>query len=216
MSTRLFHLWALFGLRESPFFQETLAPGGPYPTELFVGREEETRRILITIGGSPSSRHVLHGPPGVGKTTLAQHAKDVLAREGFVVRWRPVAVSAGQTSVGLIVEILASVHEAILTMLPKAAGAEPMEEARGLVRTFRQRNVSGGVTVLGSGLQAGVEAGYVRPVGEGVSSEAWRLLVDLATLACRKQGAAGVLVHLNNFENLTTTDDLQSAGLVTN
>lgn len=206
-------LWSLFGLAESPYFQDALAPGSRYPPELFVGREEETRRILRHVASSPSSRQVVHGPPGIGKTTLAQHAKHHLAREGYIVRWRPVAVTAGQSSAALLVDVLASVHEAVLTVVPKVSGEEPMEAARGLVRAFRQTNLGGGISVVGSGLEASRETSWMHPVDVGVLQEAWRLLLEIVRLACGEGRAAGVVVHLNNLENLVTADNVEGAAL---
>lgn len=210
---RRFDVWALYGLKESPFFQETLAPGSHYPTALFVGREGETEAILRGIGGSLASRQVIHGDPGVGKTTLAQHIKDVVATEGYLVRWKPVSLMAGEDAGVLVIDVLASVHEAVLAGLPEAAKAEPMEDARGLVRAFRLSEVSGGVSVMGSGVQAQRQTQYVRPVLAGVLSEAWRLLLDIIELARRERGTRGVIVQLNNLENLMSVEDVEHAAL---
>jgi len=207
----MYDLWSLFGLRESPFFQDTLAPGSPYPTDLFVGRKAESDRILLHVASSPSSRQVLHGPPGIGKTTLAQHTKGLLWKENYIVRWRSIAVVAGQGAPALLVDILASVHESVLTARPPLSKEEPMEAARGLVRSFRQTSGGGGVSVLGIGAQASTETQYVRPVEAGVLQEAWRLLLEIVDLACGKHDVNGVVVHLNNLENLTSSDSLEEA-----
>ena len=207
----MYDLWSLFGLRESPFFQDTLAPGSPYPTELFVGRKAESDRILLCVASSPSSRQVLHGPPGIGKTTLAQHAKGLLWKENYIVRWRSIAVVAGQGAPALLVDILASVHEAVLAARPAFSKEEPMEAARGLVRSFRQTSGRGGVSVLGSGAQASTQTQYIRPVEAGVLQEAWRLLLNIVDLACGKHEADGVVIHLNNLENLTSSDSMEEA-----
>ncbi|MFO7653242.1 MAG: TRAP transporter substrate-binding protein DctP [Candidatus Krumholzibacteriia bacterium] len=207
----MYDLWSLFGLRESPFFQDTFAPGSPYPTELFVGRKAESDRILRHVASSPSSRQVLHGPPGIGKTTLAQHAKGLLWEENHIVRWRSIAVVAGQRAPALLVDILASVHEAVLTARPAFSKEEPMEAARGLVRSFRQTSGGGGISVLGSGAQASTQTQYVRPVEADVLQEAWRLLLEIVNLACGRHEADGVVVHLNNIENLTSSDSMEEA-----
>lgn len=212
MATRMFDLWSLFGLRESPFFQDTLTPGSAYPTDLFVGRQAETRRILQQVASSPSSRQVLHGPPGVGKTTLAQYAKDLLSEEGYIVRWRPVSVVAGHRALTLLVDILASIHEAVLTAHAELSGEEPMEAARGLVRSFRQTNVAGGLSVMGSGLDASRETVYYQPVDAGIMQEAWRALLEITVLVRRKLGK-GLVVHLNNLENLASVDDVKTTAL---
>lgn len=211
MASEMFGLWSLFGLGESPFFLDTLTPGSRYPPELFVGREAETQRVLRHVASSPSSRQVLHGPPGIGKTTLAQHVKHLLSRDGYVVRWRPVAVTAGQRSAALLVDILASVHESVITAHPQLADKEPFEAARGLVRSFRQTTISGGISVVGSGIEASRQTSYVRPVDSGVMQEAWRILLEITGLACVDLKAPGVIVHLNNLENLASVQDAEDA-----
>jgi hypothetical protein len=150
--------------------------------------------------------------PGIGKTTLVQHVKGRLAEEGYLVRWRPVTVVAGQSSGSLLVDVLASVHEAVLTSRPELADEEPAEAARGLVRAFRQTTLSGGISVVGSGFEASRQTSYVRPVDAGLMQEAWRLLLALRTLVTER-GAAGVVVHLNNLENLASADSIQQAAL---
>lgn len=55
MASEMFGLWSLFGLGESPFFQDTLTPGSSYPPELFVGRGAETQRVLRHVASSPSA-----------------------------------------------------------------------------------------------------------------------------------------------------------------
>jgi energy-coupling factor transporter ATP-binding protein EcfA2 len=213
MSPGVVDLWALFGLRESPFFQDTLAPGSSHPGNLFVGRENETNQVLRAIGSSRSSRQVLHGPPGVGKTTLAQHAKGILRDEGYVVRGRAVSVVAGQSSTALVIDILASVHEAVFAARPLVADREPMEAARALVRAFRQTDVSAGLSIMGSGVEGARQTTYVRPVDAGIMQEALRILLEMSDLACREHEAAGIVIHINNLENLTTADSVSAAAL---
>lgn len=42
------NLWRPYGLRSSPFFQNELRAGDPtHPVSLFVGREEEARRVEV-------------------------------------------------------------------------------------------------------------------------------------------------------------------------
>src|SRR5690606_3461769 len=86
--------------------------------------------------------------------------------------------------------------------------------ARGLVRAFRQSAISGGITILGTGIEGGREASYSRPVDAGMLQEAWRLILDLTRLASEKDGRRGIGVQLNNLENLTSKEDLKAAALV--
>jgi hypothetical protein len=77
-------LWQLFNLRDTPYFQEALRPGkgARYPVEWFVARDSEAERLSRTIlGHAGSSRQSIRGSAGVGKSTLAQRVKALLASE---------------------------------------------------------------------------------------------------------------------------------------
>lgn len=207
-------VWALFGLRESPYFQETLGTGSPYPSDLFVGREEESQRALRVAASGPSSRQVIQGAPGVGKTTLVQHVKDELAQLGYIVRWRPVPITSEQSSTTLVVDILASVYEAVLGCVPDLADETALEATRNLVRSYRQREFSGGVSVMGSGVQLGSQASSHMPADAGVFNESWRLLVELTSRVTRDEVAPGIVIHINNLENLIGAEEQERGALV--
>src|SRR5678816_2028559 len=83
-STKLPNLWNLYNLRQSPYFQDTL--GGEaehHPLSLFVGRQAELESLISAIGSGGSSRQVVGGRPGVGKTTLVQGVKAAAVGAGF-------------------------------------------------------------------------------------------------------------------------------------
>lgn len=72
------NVWFPFGLRQDPFFQDPLQPSGnsQYPTDqLFVGRNDELALIGRQVLGAPSSRAVVQGDRGTGKTTLVAKLK---------------------------------------------------------------------------------------------------------------------------------------------
>lgn len=64
--------WRPFGLRADPYFQEALTPDpdAGHPITLFVGRDEELRLLGSQMLGATSSRAVVQGPYGVGKTSF--------------------------------------------------------------------------------------------------------------------------------------------------
>lgn len=41
--------------------------------------------------------------------------------------------------------------------------------------------------------------------------EAWRLLLEITALACAKDEAPGIVVHLNNLENLASSQNVEDA-----
>src|SRR5688572_11419126 len=107
--------WNAFNLRQSPFFQDTLWAGvdARYPLELFVGRQEESQRILRSIFGAADSRQVIIGAPGYGKTTLAQFIKAQAAAKGFLSNAEPVSVLSSEGADELLVRLLSYVYDTL-------------------------------------------------------------------------------------------------------
>jgi hypothetical protein len=94
---------ALHNLRSSPFFQEALqsGEGARHPIDLFVGRSRQLQRHLAVIGSAGgsggSSRQVIDGHPGVGKSSLAQAVKSRAAEHGYLSSPHPVALATRMT-----------------------------------------------------------------------------------------------------------------------
>lgn len=206
-------LWHLFNLRESPFFQQTLRAGQDrYPIELFVGRQRDAERLLRTVAGSPaSSRQTVHGPVGVGKTTLVEYVKAQLAAERPRVLSYPTAVlvQASDTADKLALKVLSHVYDAVVSNADDATRAlPPVETARQLIRAFKVTSGGGGVSlgipgVTSVGANLSRAQTYVTPSTVQPLDVVPRLLTELAGVARLSLGAGSVLVHLNNLENLT-------------
>jgi len=61
-------LWEPYGLRSSPFFQDELRPADrEHPTTLFIGRDDELRRIERRLVSDPHTRTIVEGDPGSGR-----------------------------------------------------------------------------------------------------------------------------------------------------
>ena len=71
-ATAPMNVWAAYGLSGNPFFQEELRSeaGAFHPITLHVGRDDELRLALRHLGGSPSTRLMVEGAPGIGKTSF--------------------------------------------------------------------------------------------------------------------------------------------------
>jgi len=196
------NLWHVYNLRESPYFQATLG-GEPdrYPLSLFVGRRAEARRLLETIGSSGSSRQAVGGAPGVGKTTLVQSVKSEALQAGYWATDRLVPFYPEDTTEAVLGRLLSGLYEAILTARPSSASSAAMEAAQQLVRVSRLESGGGSFSLLGvgGGFSRGVSA--VTPAG-AMMLDGPRIIRDLLGLA-RTGGTRGVVLHLNNLENLT-------------
>ncbi|WP_216904716.1 ATP-binding protein [Synechococcus sp. CCY 9618] len=206
------NLWGLYNLRSSPYFQATLRQDvAGTPVSLFVGRQAERQRLLTTIGSSRSSRQAVAGRPGIGKTTLVQVVKADALEAGYWTSAEVLPISAAEQGEDLLGRLLSGTYDAVLASHPQACGPA-MEAAQQLVRGFRLRG--GGFTVSGFGFGGGGSH------SEGVSTppsplllDGPRALRDLLNYA-REEGAEGVVLHLNNLENLSEADAGRAADLL--
>lgn len=211
------NVWNLLNLQANPFFQDTLHPGEPavYPLSLFVGRERALRRLLAGIGGGTSSRQVIAGLPGVGKTTLAQRVKAEAVEAGYVAYPSVVSLLAEDTTETLLVRILANVYEATLATLgEEVAEADAMVEARHVVQAFRYTSRQAGGGILGGSVSYGSARTFVPPVVFDALGAVGRLLVEIERLACYEHVRRGIVVHLNNLENLVAERDYRHAAIL--
>ncbi|TVS07369.1 MAG: hypothetical protein EA413_01225 [Cyanobium sp. PLM2.Bin73] len=206
------NLWGLYNLRSSPFFQATLRQDTEVtPLSLFVGRERERQLLLTTIGGSRSSRQAVAGRPGIGKTTLVQAVKADALAAGYWTSAEIIPVTAEGSSEDLLGRLLSGAYDAVLASHP-GAGGPAVETAQQLVRSFRLRG--GGFNVSGLGFGAGgsrTEGGSTPP--SALVLDGPRVLRDMLAYALG-EGAAGVLLHLNNLENLSEADVRRAADLL--
>ena len=210
------NLWHLFNLRESPYFQQDLQASGKarYPIELFVGREAEAERLLAVIGGASSSRQTVEGLPGFGKTTLAQYVKGKAAAAGYLSYPDPVSAAGADTADTLLARLLSYVYDAIASQVDHPIQQEPIiDEARRLVLDTRVRDVKVAASVAGFGFDREVNVRTERaPFYSGLLTIP-PLLRDLSSTV-REHGFDGIVVHLNNLENLVTDAQRARAGAV--
>jgi hypothetical protein len=206
------NLWGLYNLRSSPFFQATLrADSQATPLRLFVGRQRERQLLLTTIGSSASSRQAVAGRPGIGKTTLVQTVKADAQVEGYWSSDEIIPINAEGASEQLLGQLLSGVYDAVLANCPTAAGPE-VEAAQQLVRSIRLRG--GGLTVSAFGLGVGgsQSESVATPPG-ALLLDGPRVLRDLLRYA-NSQEARGIVLHLNNLENLSEADASRAADLL--
>jgi predicted kinase len=210
-------LWQLFNLRDTPYFQEALRPGegARYPVEWFVGRDAEAERLSRTIlGHAGSSRQSIRGSAGVGKSTLAQRVKALLAPQRLYSTPDAVALGHADGADEVCVRILSYVYETLLAaaqergVLVELEKSEAVQNTRQLVRVFREATgLSGGISlsVLG-GVSAGRSASLNNPSTAKPSILVVQLLQGLMRVAREELNARGILVHVNNLENLSDAD----------
>jgi hypothetical protein len=217
--------WTPFGLSDDPFFQAALDPAEDsraiHPISLFVGRTAELQMIGSQVIGASSSRAILTGGPGVGKTSLVNRLKASLASQGVLTHTAPVRVVSGMTPRHFEAEVLRVLlqmraGEQAVTPLPAQSTRLGEEQADDEVFWRRVGRLIMGEDSVAGGVSLG---------GFGAQSEAIRIPAEVnntsltteVTEACRRlsrNGRRRILLHVNNMENLSSADASAAASLM--
>lgn len=231
--------WTPYGLGDDPFFQDPLAPTDDpaRPISLFVGRGAEVQLLGGQVVGSLSSRAVVQGSAGVGKTSFVNRLKAALADHGVLTHEEPVRVRPGMTPRQFCAEVLRVLLQIRATLEQERAGgragytraALAAETSGDTEAVFWRRvgrvvegedSVAGGLT-LGP---VGAQRERVRIPSEvpelSLFDELAQALAYLAGDQRHPEGRRGtaerrrVLVHVNNLENLSREEAGAAAGLM--
>ncbi|MXZ82213.1 MAG: ATP-binding protein [Synechococcus sp. SB0666_bin_14] len=206
------NIWEIFHLKSSPYFQTALQKdSNTKPLSLFVGRQRELRRLLATIGSNLGSRQAVAGRPGLGKTTLVQVVKDRARAAGYWTADDFISITTESSGV-LLGQLLAGVYDAVVACNPDADDDPAVEEAQQLVCSVRLRSGTMNVSVAGFGVGGGGSETVSTPPS-ALILDGPRVLRNLLNYALQK-GAKGILLHLNNLENLNKTDTQDAADVL--
>ena len=171
--------------------------------------------MLRTIVSSEGSRQAIPGAVGRSKTTLAQYVKSELAKSRYIAAEEPVSVGSADTASELLIRILSSVYQTVLANGDATtAECEPMNVARQLLRAFQTYGGSVSIGLPGgASIGGGISSSFVTGPA-ALSVLAPELLRQIALVAQEHLGAAGVIIHLNNLENLSEADAERAARIV--
>lgn len=203
-------LWEPFGMRSTPFFQEELRPtaGDEHPISLFVGREAEVRRVVRRIRSDRSSRTIVEGEPGIGKTSFVNRVKAEAAAIGVATHEHPVRVTSDTTRASFVGDVLRA-----LARIRIAGGGASRAGDEFWERTVRRLEGGemhgGGVSAAGFG--ASVSRAWVAPAmgGDALYEELGEALSLL-----RNELSGEVLIHVNNLESVSADASRAAAVLL--
>jgi len=210
--------WTPFGLEDDPFFQEELGPRATdaYPVaRYFVGREDDVAALGRRVGGARSSRTVVEGDAGVGKTSFVNRVKHDLAMHGVRTHEQPIRVTAEttlQSFVGDLLRVLLAMHAAALggrAEQGSATGTTPNAALWDKVTRIAEGQFlrTGGVGAAGFSVSAGATNVAPQLGGDLYHDEVRAAVRDLA-------GERGrLLLHVNNLENLRDAGTARAATL---
>jgi Cdc6-like AAA superfamily ATPase len=208
--------WNVYNLLRSPFFQQPLESGEqtPRPLSLFVGREAELKRLQGTIHGAGDNATVqaIAGAPGVGKTTLVKELKALAVADGYLTTDNYVALLPDDTPERLFGRVLGALYDTILANRPQSGDNPAMADAKVVVRATRLTSGGVSVTIPGVGGIGGTRStSVVTP--KDLMIDGPRIMRDLMRMV-QQSDARGVLLHLNNLENLSESDATRAAEIL--
>jgi hypothetical protein len=196
----------------------------------FVGREEEVRVLVHRVGGARSSRTVVEGDAGVGKTSFVNRVKSELARHGVLTHEQPIRITADttlQSFVGDVLRVLLSMH----ALSAVSGAAAPLTPAR---RTAGQGSAHGGARAADAAAELWAKVTRIAEGqllrGGGVGAAGFSVSTSLTNIPPQSGGdlfhdevraavraLAGergkLLLHVNNLENLRDEGTSRAARL---
>jgi len=122
-----------------------------------------------------------------------------------------IPISAEGASEHLLGQLLSGVYDAVLANCPTASGPD-VEAAQQLVRSIRLRGGGFTLSAYGVGIGGSQSESVATPPG-ALLLDGPRVLRNLLRYAIG-QGARGIVLHLNNLENLSEADASRAADLL--
>lgn len=223
--------YLLFNLSGDPFFQEPLT-AEPEDSErtrdLFVGRTNDLRLLgnqVVGAGSRASTRAVVSGAPGVGKTSLVNRLKNELVAErspAVLCAASPVRIQAAMMPDDFRAEVLRTlllIRSTLLDDGDKKNDAElPAEQDfwRRVARMLNGEDIdTGGFSLSAAGAGVGMSRAVSRIASERRSLSLHSELAQAFAYLARG-GKRRTLVHVNNLENLSSDAATAARQLVQN
>lgn len=197
-------VWGAYGLTQSPYNTSPLRRFGPLSIDIFHGRARETERLKRTIRSSSSSRQILSGPIGVGKTSLGNYVTwDLCMKRGnakYLTLNTEMRADADWTTNRVLVELLAHIsHSDTIYGWSDRYALKSIHEIRELVSVTKDHARSASLGTVGAG------HGTTRNIPPEITSAHTQHLIGsfLAELAAEEKE---LIILIDNLEVLSPED----------
>lgn len=196
-------VWSKYGLRESPFITaptrllDTLPIG-----KVFSGREDETKRLIKILISSNTTRTLVLGDFGVGKTTFVNFVKWVLclkekSKSEFVTTPIEIKIQPNWNANNFLLSTLSSIHYASIIFKWEEDGMNlpSLKKIEEYVTIGTQKAVQGTVGIIGAGYSE------TKSMPSVISPEVYENLLTNLCLELRECGKQ-LIVSYDNMENI--------------
>ncbi len=205
-----YNIWNLYGLKGNPF---TTDPLSSYAEELpieksFFGREQEVEKANKIIYSNKTSRNLVHGNIGIGKTTFTNFIKHQAVKNGFFTPLGELSVEYNWTPEDFMFNTISLVYTTI--------GSNKNLKDKINPEVSQKLNVIFGIDRGYSNGAGGSIAGFGGNINQGKSygvphlnSATLKQLFQEVINELIKQGYKGVIIHYNNLELIQDKGELQ-------
>ncbi|MBI2047411.1 MarR family transcriptional regulator [Candidatus Pacearchaeota archaeon] len=152
-------VWPKYGLRESPYSTLPVRLVGILPIQkVFCGRKEEVTLLKKTIYSQNSSRNLIVGDFGVGKTTFVNFIRWELAmKKGeesrFLTTNAEIKVLPEWTAIDFLLATLSSIYTSSIVFDWEGKGLKlkSLDKIKEYVSICKQKTIQGTVWIVGGG-----------------------------------------------------------------
>ncbi len=206
--------WQQFGLKKDPYDTLPLVEGGDLPIEqAFVGREQEKKFLNNLFESENHLCLTICGDVGVGKTSLANFHKFIWKYNKqkllFSFRREIEACEDLLNKKNFLIEIIGSILREIKLLQPDLLKNELLTKLNQIVDISQTIAISGGISILGSGLDLGKNKTLIQPIqlSTSILEDYFISLVDfIQKNEIKSKKYSGIIVHVNNFDIVLTSE----------
>lgn len=198
-------VWPKYGLRESPYSTSPMRLLSILPIEkVFSGRSDEVKKFERIITSSNSTRSLIVGDFGVGKTTFANYIRWKLCiknglRNKYLTTSAEIKVQPNWDATHFLFSTLSAIYTSSIIFDWKGMGIKlkTIDKLKDYVSIGKQRNFQGSAAGFGGGF------GSTTTIPPLLSPE---ILEDLLISICDeiKKNNKELIIHYNNLENIET------------
>jgi hypothetical protein len=204
--------WQQFGLKSNPYDTLPLIEGGYLSIEdAFVGRDKEINFLDNLFESERRACLAICGNVGVGKTSLANFQKVIWKYSKtkllFSSRREIEASDLSLNKKSFLLEIISSIIREMELVNPELLKDNFISKLNRLLDIVQTIDISGGVSILGSGGDFGINKNYTQPLDLSISmlEKYFTSLVEF--IKKNEIGGyrySGIIVHVNNFDVVLT------------
>ncbi len=196
LSDQIRDIWEMYGLKSNPFMTDPiLVRGGLVSIDSFVGRTEHIKRINKIIGSNSSSRVLVFGDAGVGKTSFVNFVRHNANNSGFFTPYREIAVHKNWSCEDFIYNTLSDIYLTLKLLKDKPIDDEIYEK----LESFLEIGMSDkqyGVSIASIGGNYGAESKDPTKLTFPVITCFFEEVIN----NIEKHTQKSVILHYNNLE----------------